>query len=72
LPTTEEALIAAQHKAEGLFAEVVSSKLIRAGVLESELSEEIHALANRRFDVRRHWHKRIVRCGENTLPSDQC
>jgi Xaa-Pro aminopeptidase len=67
LRTTEEALITAQQKAEGLFAEVVSSKLIRAGVLESELSKEIHALANRRFGVRRHWHKRIVRCGENTL-----
>lgn len=65
--TTEEALITAQRKAEELFAEVVDSKLIRAGVLESDLSKEIHALANRRFGVRRHWHKRIVRCGENTL-----
>jgi Xaa-Pro dipeptidase len=67
LPTVEEALIAAQHRAEELFAEVVESKLIRAGVLESELSKEIHALASRRFGVRRHWHKRIVRCGENTV-----
>jgi Xaa-Pro aminopeptidase len=65
--TVEEALLAAQRKAEDLFAEVVGSGLIRGGVLESELSKEIHALANRRFGVRRHWHKRVVRCGENTL-----
>jgi Xaa-Pro dipeptidase len=65
--TVEEALLAAQRKAEDLFAEVVSSGLIRCGVLESELSKEIHALAKRRFGVRRHWHRRVVRCGENTL-----
>jgi Xaa-Pro dipeptidase len=65
--TVEQALSAAQCKAEELFAEVVASGLIRAGALESELSKEIHALANRRFAVRRHWHKRVVRCGENTL-----
>jgi len=67
--TTEAALIAAQTKAEGLFAEVLESGLIRAGVLESELSEEIHVLAGKRFGIRRHWHKRVVRCGENTLLS---
>ena len=63
----EEALLSAQHQAEQLFAEVVSSGLIRPGVLESELSNEIHALARRRFGVRRHWHRRVVRCGANTL-----
>jgi Xaa-Pro aminopeptidase len=63
----EEALLLAQRKAEELFAEVVSSGLIRPGVLESELSGEIYALARRRFGVRRHWHKRVVRCGPNTL-----
>lgn len=39
-----ETLPSAQHQAEELFAEVVSSGLIRPGVLESELSNEIHAL----------------------------
>jgi Xaa-Pro aminopeptidase len=67
LPAVEAALAAAQRKAENLFAEIVAAGLIRAGVLESELSSEIHDLANRRFGVRRHWHKRVVRCGENTL-----
>jgi Xaa-Pro dipeptidase len=65
--TVEEALIPAQRKAEELFAEIIHRELIRANVLESKLSKEIHALANRRFGVRRHWHKRIVRCGRNTL-----
>jgi Xaa-Pro aminopeptidase len=63
----EQALADAQRKAEALFAEVVDSGLIRAGVLESELSAEIHDLARRRFGVRRHWHKRVVRCGPNTV-----
>jgi Xaa-Pro dipeptidase len=67
LSTVEEALAAAQRKAENLFAEVIATGLIRAGALESELSDEIHELANRRFGVRRHWHKRVVRCGENTV-----
>lgn len=63
----EQALADAQHKAEALFAEVVNTGLIRAGVLESELSAEIHELARRQFGLRRHWHKRVVRCGPNTV-----
>jgi Xaa-Pro dipeptidase len=60
-------LLAAQVKAEALFAEVVDRGLVSAGKLESELTEEIHALAQSRFGVRRHWHKRIARAGPNTL-----
>jgi Xaa-Pro dipeptidase len=60
-------LLAAQVKAEALFAEVVDCGLVSAGKLESELTEEIHALAQSRFGVRRHWHKRIARAGPNTL-----
>jgi Xaa-Pro aminopeptidase len=67
MTTVEQALADAQRKAEALFAEVVDSGLIRAGVLESELSDEIHDIARRRFGVRRHWHKRVVRCGSNTV-----
>ena len=61
------ALVQAQQKADSLFSEIVSAGLIRPGVLESELSREIHALAQRRFGVRRHWHKRVVRAGPNTM-----
>jgi Xaa-Pro dipeptidase len=67
LTAIEQALAAAQRKAEALFAEVAESGLIQAGMLESELSDAIHALAQARFAVRRHWHKRVVRAGENTL-----
>ena len=67
MQTVEAALSAAQRKAENLFAEVVATDLIRPDLLESELSTLIHKLANQRFGVRRHWHKRVVRCGENTL-----
>jgi Xaa-Pro aminopeptidase len=60
-------LLAAQIKAEALFDAVIAEGLIRPGKLESELSEDIHALAQARFGVRRHWHKRVVRAGPNTL-----
>jgi Xaa-Pro dipeptidase len=62
-----EALLDAQHRAEALFSEVSGSGMIRAGLLESELSEEIFELALRSYGVRRHWHKRIIRAGPNTL-----
>jgi len=64
-----KALLAAQQKTEDLFAQVVDSGLIAAGKMESELTAQIHALAHRRFGVSRHWHKRIVRAGPNTVLS---
>ncbi len=67
MATVEQALLGAQRKAEDLFAKVVASGLIRPGVLESELSLEIHELAKRDFGLRRHWHKRVVRAGSNTV-----
>ncbi|MBV9914164.1 MAG: aminopeptidase P family protein [Sinobacteraceae bacterium] len=67
MSTVETELAQAQARAAELFEAVVADGLIRPGLLESELSEEIHALARRRFGVRRHWHRRIVRCGANTL-----
>lgn len=60
-------LLGAQERASALFDAVVESRMIAPGKLESELSREIHALARSRFGVRRHWHKRIARAGENTL-----
>jgi Xaa-Pro dipeptidase len=60
-------LLTAQNKAVALFEEVVASGMIRAGRLESELTQDIHALARARFGLSRHWHQRIVRSGPNTL-----
>jgi len=74
---TAEALLAAQGKALALFDEVVDRGLICPGKLESELTRQIHELARSGFGLRRHWHKRIVRSGPNTLltyhdpPSDR-
>jgi Xaa-Pro dipeptidase len=61
------ALIDAERNAEALFTEVVARGLVVAGKSERELSDEIRGLANDLFDVRRFWHKRIVRSGINTI-----
>jgi len=63
----ERALWDAQVRAEALFEAIVARGLIRAGIGESQLNEEIHAFARDAFGVLRHWHRRIVRSGENTL-----
>lgn len=62
-----EKLIEAQDMAAELFAEINDRRLVRAGVGERALSDEIHDLAATMFGVTRHWHKRIVRSGINTL-----
>ncbi|WP_458318812.1 M24 family metallopeptidase [Mycolicibacterium brisbanense] len=60
-------LIEAQDMAAKLFAEINDRRLVRAGIGERALSDEIHDLAATMFGVTRHWHKRIVRSGINTL-----
>jgi len=60
------ALLDAQNKAAKLFAEIEHG-LIRPGITESQLNAEIFALAEEKFGVTTHWHKRIVRAGSNTL-----
>jgi methionine aminopeptidase len=67
IQSTEKELIAAQCKARTLFEEVVESGIMVPGILESELSAEIHALARNRFGLSRHWHQRLVRSGPNTV-----
>jgi Xaa-Pro dipeptidase len=67
MDAVSQSLLEAQNRAEALFAEVVQNGLIQPGKLESELSDDIHNLARERYGVRRHWHKRIVRAGPNTL-----
>lgn len=56
----------AQDKAVQLFNEI-SRDLIRPGITEKQLSNEIHELGQKRHNVRTHWHKRVVRSGPNTL-----
>ena len=61
------ALIDAERKAEALFDEVQRRGLIVPGALESVVSAQVRDLAADLFGTRRHWHKRIVRSGPNTL-----
>ncbi|KAG0653051.1 hypothetical protein D0Z07_0294 [Hyphodiscus hymeniophilus] len=56
----------AQDKAVSLFEEI-ERNLVRPGISEKELSNEIHQLAADRFGVKSHWHKRVIRSGPNTL-----
>lgn len=60
-------LLDAQGKAAELFIEIERHGLIRPGVGERRVSDEIRHLAAEMFGVTRHWHKRIVHGGENTL-----
>jgi Xaa-Pro aminopeptidase len=60
-------LLDAQAKAAELFAAVEERGLIAPGVREVEASNAIRDLAADMYGVSRHWHKRIVRAGVNTL-----
>jgi Xaa-Pro aminopeptidase len=60
-------LMEAQAKAAELFAAVETRDVIVPGVRETEASNAIRDLAAEMFGMDRHWHKRIVRAGPNTL-----
>jgi Xaa-Pro dipeptidase len=62
-----ERLLDAQDKAAQLFDEIERRAMIRPGVGEQQLSDEIRDLAAQLLGVTGHWHRRIVRAGENTL-----
>jgi Xaa-Pro aminopeptidase len=61
------ALRAAESRAEALFAAVEARGVIRPGARESEVNRAVYALARDEFGVDKHWHRRIVRAGRNTL-----
>ncbi|KAJ9610614.1 hypothetical protein H2200_005391 [Cladophialophora chaetospira] len=56
----------AQSKANALF-EDISTRIVRSGISEKQMSDEIKALGLERHGVRTDWHKRVVRSGPNTL-----
>ncbi|MGW4750020.1 M24 family metallopeptidase [Streptomyces sp. NPDC004288] len=60
-------LIGAQEKAIELFAEIEKRGLVAPGRGEREVSDAIRDLANDLFGTTKHWHKRIIRSGPNTL-----
>ena len=61
------ALLAAEAKALALFAAIEAERLVVPGRTEREVEQDIYTLAEKRFGVEKHWHKRIVRSGPNTL-----
>ena len=65
--TRVEHLLAAQANAAALFDSVSELGVIAPGVRESTASDAIRDRANEMFGGVRHWHKRIVRSGPNTL-----
>jgi len=60
-------LLDAQDKAAQLFEAVGRAGILQAGVSDSVASDAVRDIAAERFGVARHWHKRIVRSGPNTL-----
>jgi Xaa-Pro dipeptidase len=61
------ALLDAQAKAQALFSQIQAHQLIRPGATESAINAAVYDLAAEMYGVTRHWHKRIVRAGRNTL-----
>ncbi|HKD46900.1 MAG TPA: M24 family metallopeptidase [Rhizomicrobium sp.] len=57
----------AQAKALKLFETIEREGLVRAGVTERQVEDEIGQLAEREFRVEKHWHRRIVRSGSNSI-----
>lgn len=60
-------LVAAEDRALDMLRAIEASGAVAAGRRESEVDADIAALAERDFGVSRHWHKRLVRTGANTL-----
>ena len=65
--TRRAELEAAQAKALRLFDAIERDGLVRPGVTEREVEDRIGDLAAREFGVEKHWHKRIVRSGPNSI-----
>jgi Xaa-Pro aminopeptidase len=67
IPKRLAALLAAEKRADQLFDAIETRRLIRPGRTETQVDQDIYALAEQAFGVRKHWHKRIVRAGPNTV-----
>jgi Xaa-Pro dipeptidase len=61
------ALEAAEQKALALFDAIECAGLVAPGRSERDIEQDIFALAARDFGTDKHWHKRIVRSGPNSV-----
>ena len=57
----------AEARGNAMFDAIERAGLVRAGITEKELDDQIFMLAKRDFGVNIHWHKRVVRAGVNTI-----
>jgi Xaa-Pro aminopeptidase len=64
---TRTKLLNAELITKQLFETVEGNNLIVAGKSEAQLSKEVTELALEKFGLDKHWHKKIVRTGANTL-----
>src|SRR6187431_2236806 len=64
---TKERLLNAQSISVQFFKAIEENNLIIAGKSEEQLNSEICDLALNGFGIEKHWHKKIVRSGKNTL-----
>ncbi|MBA3901726.1 MAG: aminopeptidase P family protein [Bacteroidetes bacterium] len=60
-------LISAQNMAEALFKEAEKRNYFVSGQTEKQLNDKLFKLAEDLYGIKKYWHKRIVRAGENTL-----
>ena len=65
--TPLQELLAAEHRADALLEAIVANGLLKPGRTETEIDQAIFTLAQESFGVEKHWHKRIVRAGANTV-----
>ena len=66
-PDRRAGLEAAEAKGMALFDAVERQGFVRAGRSEKNVDQDIFDLAREQFGVLRHWHKRIVRSGPNSV-----
>lgn len=66
-PERPARLLRAHRMAMALLGAAELQGLFRAGVTELQLSREMQSLGQEMFGTFKHWHKRIVRAGPNTL-----
>ena len=64
---TREKLVNAQNISIQFFKAIEENNLIIAEKSEEQLNSEVCDLALKKFGIEKHWHKKIVRSGKNTL-----
>jgi Xaa-Pro aminopeptidase len=65
----DKGLFEAQQKARQLLKLVEEKGFLKIGATEKEVTEQIYELALEKFGTKKHWHKRIVRTGTNSILS---